>query len=484
MLDNKKNPDLDTHNSDEKDITSDFDFLQEKIKERPINKRKLIKKTILTASMAVLFGVLACLSFLLLEPVINNWLYPEEEPEIVTFPQEKDEMLPEDMLTEGTTTSTTESEVEETTKTWEKVNEPETETSQDYTLENGEYDNNNDSAEVNDNVSEDVSQPLKSYVSLYEELYKVYTEVSTSLVTVTGVRSDVDWFNDTYQSEGTTAGVIIANNNRELLILSRKSPLNNADTINISFGNGAVVEAEIKQYDGNTDIAVLAVDLKNITPVTLDYVTVAALGSSTSSALIGTPIIAVGNIYGYNDGVSYGIITSNGNTISMPDSEYHLITTDVYASSNPTGILINMNKEVIGIIDNRYNKDEAKNLLSAIGITELKGMITRISNGEAVPYLGIYVQDISEQTRNELGLPKGAYIYDMDMKSSVIQNGIQKGDIIVKIGSTDIESAADYMNALRNVSIDRNIKIVVQRASLNDYQEMEFTVIPTDSTRK
>jgi hypothetical protein len=54
----------------------------------------------------------------------------------------------------------------------------------------------------------------------------------------------------------------------------------------------------------------------------------------------------------------------------------------------------------------------------------------------------------------------------------------------VKIGSTDIESAADYMNALRNVSIDRNIKIVVQRASLNDYQEMEFTVIPTDSTRK
>lgn len=62
------------------DAVSDFEFLQEKIKERPIDKKKLLRRTIITASLAVLFGVLACLSFLLLEPVLNNWLYPEEEP--------------------------------------------------------------------------------------------------------------------------------------------------------------------------------------------------------------------------------------------------------------------------------------------------------------------------------------------------------------------------------------------------------------------
>ena len=80
--------------------TSDFEFLQEKIKERPINKKKLLQRTVITASLALLFGLVACLTFLLLEPVLNNWLYPEEEPQIVTFPQEKNEMLPEDMLTE------------------------------------------------------------------------------------------------------------------------------------------------------------------------------------------------------------------------------------------------------------------------------------------------------------------------------------------------------------------------------------------------
>jgi serine protease Do len=165
----------------------------------------------------------------------------------------------------------------------------------------------------------------------------------------------------------------------------------------------------------------------------------------------------------------------------MPDNDYKLITTDIYSDSNPTGILVNMDKEVIGIIDNRYNKDETKNLLSAIGITELKGMITRLSNAEAIPYLGLYVQDISKQARKELSLPEGVYIYDMAKDSPAIPNGIQKGDIIMRIGSFDIDSATDYMNALRNVSLDKNIKIVIQRASVNDYQEMEFTVMPSQS---
>lgn len=458
----------------ESDMGNDFDFLQERIKERPINKKKLIRRTIITASMAVLFGLLACLSFLLLEPVLNNWLYPEEEPGIVTFPQEQDEMLPEDMLTEQMTA--------EVQQTYPLGNDSSTsQNSQDKVDIDIIDDDIDDETETETETQQEAIKPIESYITQYDELYKVYEEVSTSMVTVTGVRSDVDWFNNTYQSEGTTAGVIIANNNRELLILSRKSPLDKAQTINISFGDGQGAQAQIKQYDANTDIAVLAVDLKDIKDSTLKYVTVATLGSSSSSAITGTPIIAVGNIYGYNDGVSYGIITSMGNSISVPDNDYKLLTTDIYAGANPTGILVNMDKEVVGIIDNRYNKDEMKNLLSAVGITELKGMITKLSNGEAVPYLGIYVQDISKQVSGELGLPTGAYIYDMDKNSTAIQNGLQKGDIIVKFGLNTIESSADYMNALRNVSIDKSIKIIVKRASLDDYQEMEIVVMPTES---
>lgn len=508
------------------EAANDFEFLQEKIKERPINKKKLLRRTIITASMAVLFGLLACLSFLLLEPVLNNWLYPEEEPEIVTFPQEQNEMLPEDMLTEGTTVSQEETENAEDAKSESAAgslallengsgNPDEKdlgETSAGEKSSTEESSVESSPAEVNEkDFREDVLdaeerneenpagedsggegmstgtlagdageaaeiEPLKPYQTQYEELYGIYKQVESSMVTVTAVRSDVDWFNNTYQSEGTTAGVIIADNNKELLILSRKSSLDGAEKIRVTFCNNADIDAEIKQYDQGTDLAVLAVDLKLIGESTLEVVTAASLGSSISSGITGTPVIAVGNLFGYKDTVCYGMVTSKDNIVTMADSEYKMMTTDIYAGTNPSGILVNMQGEVIGIIDNSYNHDDTRNLLSALGITELKGLITKLSNGEHVPYLGIYAQNISEQTRGELGLPQGAYIVDIDMDSPAMLKGIQKGDILVRVGSQDIKNAADYMNVLRNLYVESSINIVVQRASGDTYEEMHFVV--------
>ena len=77
------------------------DFLSEKIKVKPVNKKKLLRKTIITAAMAVIFGLIACFTFLILEPVFNNWLYPEEEPPLVVFPEDQEEMSPEEMLAEN-----------------------------------------------------------------------------------------------------------------------------------------------------------------------------------------------------------------------------------------------------------------------------------------------------------------------------------------------------------------------------------------------
>lgn len=471
---------------------SDFEFLQERIKERPINKRKLFQRMITTATFAILFGVLACLTFLLLEPVLNNWLYPEEAPNVVTFPQEKDEMLPEDMLTED------ESKTEGSTQTGgrpiispsqmidqivanmaqEEESEPETAAdSEDNDIFEEETAEESETDETD--PQEGDLAPSKEYWSVYEEMHRVYAKVLTSMVTVTAVRSDVDLFNNTYQSEGTAAGVIIANNNRELLILTKKGPLEDAENIRVSFCNGMEADASLKKYDGNTKLAVLAVDLKYIGAATLDYVSVAKLGSSAYSGIVGTPVIAMGNLFGYKDTVCYGMVTSKDNTISLADNEYELITTDIYASADPSGILVNMEGEVIGVIDNAYNHSDTRNLLSAVGITELKGMITKLSNDEDIPYLGIHVQDISTQARMELGLPQGAYIFDIDMDSPAMQNGIQKGDILVRVGQQEIKTAADYMNVLRTASIERNIQIVVLRSGVEEYEEIRFLVQPT-----
>lgn len=446
----------------EPEQASDFEFLQEKIKERPINKKKLLQRTVITASLALLFGLIACLTFLVLEPVLNNWLYPEEEPNIITFPEEQDEMLPEDMLTEGE----------------HGTDQTESEESTEYVIQSAgqesiqEIDNRfvGKSEESTENIQ------LSEYQSLYTELNNLYKQVSTSLVTVTGVKSDVDWFNNTYQSEGNISGVIIANNNKELLILTKKSPLKGADTIQVTFCDSTIAEGVIKQYDTLTDLVVIAVDLKELGTDVLDDITVATLGSSVDATLPGSPVIAVGNLLGYKDSVCYGMITSVGNVIAKADSQYKLMTTDIYGSQNPTGIIIDMKGQVVGVIDNSYNHADTKNLVSAIGITEIKGLIAMLSNGVELPYVGMYVQDIAYETRKELGLPMGAYIYDIAMDSPALKKGIQKGDILVQFDGRTIKSASDYVSAIRNSKVEQTVKIQVRRLSQNEYQLMEFEI--------
>ena len=86
-------------NTDQK---SNNDFMIEKLKDRPVNKKKLLKKTLTTVSMAVIFGLVACVTFQILEPIISEWLYPDPtDDQIVLFPEDKTEMKPEDMLSDN-----------------------------------------------------------------------------------------------------------------------------------------------------------------------------------------------------------------------------------------------------------------------------------------------------------------------------------------------------------------------------------------------
>ncbi len=462
-------------NQDERDVgqTQEFDFLQEKIKERPINKKKLLQRTVITASLALLFGLVACITFLFLEPVLNNWIYPEEEAEIVTFPQEENEMLPEDMLTEDDVVTQPLPGAQQSPG---RVQDNRYENEQPAQEGSPDYVNMEQEAVQGEQVKKEEDSLTENYQTLYEEMYAIYKDVSDSMVTITAVKSDVNWFNNTYQQEDTEAGVIIANNNRELLILARRTNMKDAETIMVTFCNGESLQGSIKKYDVNTNLAVVAVELKEISKSTMDRVQVANLGSSSIITQITTPVIAIGNIYGYNDSVGYGIITSVGNIITLADNQYKLLTTDIYGSQNPSGILVNFKGQVVGIITNSYNHSDTKNLLSAVGITELKGMIEKLSNGYDVPYLGIYAQDVSTKARLEMGVPIGAYIYDIDLDSPAMVKGIQKGDIITMVGEHEIRSAAGYMNALRSFGAGDEVKIVVMRASQDEYEQMTFEI--------
>lgn len=309
------------------------DFLREKIKQKPVNKKKLLRRTVITVAMAVVFGLVACVTFLVLEPVISNRLYPEEEAKEVQFPEETatEEMKPEDML------------VEEEKETVVEVVEAE--------LGDEQID------KITSQLLSQVTFGLEDYQLLYEEMAELARSAGRSIVTVTAVISDVDWFNDIYENEASASGIIVANNGKAILILVSGSTLNDVDSIIVTFCDQAKVNAELVQKDATTGLAILSVPLVDIDEETMDVIDIANLGSSNNSSLLGAPVMALGSPMGTSGSVCYGVVTSAGTVLDQVDSAYKTITTDIYGSRNATGVLVNLKGMVIGIIDNVNTRD-------------------------------------------------------------------------------------------------------------------------------
>ncbi|MBD5507000.1 MAG: PDZ domain-containing protein [Lachnospiraceae bacterium] len=402
------------------------EFMREKIKQKPVNKKKLLRRTVITALMAVVFGLVACFTFLVLEPVISNRLYPEEEPKEVAFPEETptEEMKPEDML----------------------VNEEDMEPAEAVEVEL-----------VDEQIEEILSQVefefnLEDYQALHDELRKLAENVSRAVVTVAGVTSDVDWFNNIYENVASASGVIVANNEKALLILVSAGNLKGADSIEVTFCDQTQVEAELVQKDENTGLAILSVPLRDISEETMDVIDIAELGSSNTLNLLGTPVIALGSPLGTSGSISYGVVTSTGTVIDLPDAAYKKISTDIYGSRNATGILINLKGLVIGIIDNVNTSNDMGNLLTAYGITELKRPIEQMSNDKERAYLGVHGADVPREALEDtqINTPPGAYIRSIEIDSPAMEAGIQGGDVVIRVNETEITTYNDLLNIIHS----------------------------------
>ncbi len=423
------------------------DFMIEKIKERPINKKKLLRRTVTTAAMAVIFGLIACLTFLILEPVFSNWLSPEEKPQTVVFPEESEEMDPEDMLVEEEPPSLQEA-VESVILSREQIQK----------------------------ILENIRLDEKHYIQLYNAMGAYTASLSRSMVTVTGVTSDVDWLNDTYESEVQTYGVVVESNGREYLILTDLDTIKQAENILVTFSDGTQAEAVMKQADQQTGLAIISVEIADVLEETREKVEKAALGSSNMRNPVGIPVVALGCPMGVVGSAGYGMITASGSVLNKVDANYKLLTTDIYGSPESEGVLFNMQGQIVGIITNDRISPDMKNAVTAIGISELRKLIENMSNGKEPAYMGISGMDVTPEANQEMGVPFGAYVREVDMNSPAMLAGIQRGDVIVEIDDSSIENFNNYAATLLRLEAGATITVTVQRLSQNSYREMEMEI--------
>lgn len=415
----------------------DIEFIKEKVKERPLNRKKLLKRTILTASMAVIFGLIACLTFLVLEPVFTNLLYPEEEPQQVELKEENinEEMRPEDMILEEETES--------------------------------------EAPAIQQTVVEKVELELSDYQRLHRLMYSLTQQMAKSMVTVTGVETDMDWFDNIYENQGQTAGLIVAENGKELLILTDLATIAEVDSVKVTFSDGTQAEAELKGNDQETGLAIVSVVFENIEETTRESIQTATLGGSGSS-LLGSPVIAMGRPLGTSTSIVYGMVTSADTWVNLADHNVRTLTTDMMGAANGSGILINLSGQVVGIIRSGGKKDA---LITAYGISDLRRIIEKLSNGQEIAHMGIMGTDVPEEVHEKLGVPMGAYVTGIRMDSPAMQAGIQSGDVIVKLGTADIASFSDYQEAMMTLSPDLAVTVKIMRQGAEEYQEMAVDVI-------
>lgn len=429
------------------------DFMIEKIKERPVNKKKLLRRTIITAAMAVIFGLIACFTFLVLEPVINSWLYPEEKPQIVVFPEDQQEMSPEEMLSGN---MQQENQANQTNESTDSV-----------VLEKEQI----------REILNDVTLGKDNYKQLYYAMSDYVAELNQYMVTVTGVTSNIDWFNDVEERSNQSYGAIIANNGKELLILADYTPLKGAESLTLTFQNGTKVEAQLKGLDAATNLAIIAVDQEALSKETyVDAIKIATLGSSNGKNMVGTPVVALGSPMGVGGSIGYGMVAAVSTPQSGADTNYKFLQTDIAGSQNASGILFNLNGQIIGVITNKKSGSDMKNQITAYGITELKKRIEKLSNGQKMAYLGISGVDVTREANESLHVPYGAYVTEVEMDSPSMLAGIQQGDVLTAINGNPLFTYSEYTTVLLQMQPGDTVKLTVMRLAQDEYKEMQFAI--------
>lgn len=424
---------------------SNNDFMIEKLKERPVNKKKLLKKSLTTVLMAIIFGLVACITFQLLEPIIGNWLYPDPtDDQIVLFPEDQTEMKPEDMLSDNLPGNSAEGLLGGT---------------------DGEGTKSPNGLDLD----------YLNYVQLYESLASLVETLNKSMVTVTASKVNTDWLANEYETKKDTTGVIIGKNGREALILTDYSSIKDTDRLSVTLSNGSSYSVTVKQYHKDSDIAILSLSVAGMGD-DAEILSVASFGNSTEEMLC-MPVIALGSPMGECGSVGYGMVTSDQGMISTVDGNYKLITTDIYGSQNAKGLLFNLKGQIIGIICNGRSTVDMRNRITAYGVSDMKNLISVLSGGFEVAYLGITGIGVTEEANQQAEVPLGVYIQEVEEDSPALRAGIQKGDIIVEIDGNEVESFEEYAAVFGQKKAGQMLELKILRQSVKEYTEMTFSIV-------
>ena len=319
-----------------------------------------------------------------------------------------------------------------------------------------------------------------------------------------------------YSSEGSGSGIIVGENDDELLIATNNHVVSGATTLSVCFiGNDVVnaeqetqnmstssassdssdsdgelnvedaVSAKIKGTDEANDLAVVAVNKSDIPADTLSQIKIAQMGSS-DSLKVGEQVVAIGNALGFGQSVTSGWVSALNRTIETDDSTGSgLIQTDAAINpGNSGGALLNMQGEVIGINSAKYADNAVEGMGYAIPVSKAQPILEKLMNRQTrdkvdtdnASYLGVEIADLSTEAIQMFSMPEGAFVSSVQSGSPAEDAGLQKGDIIVDFDGQSITCRSDLNSKMEYYASGEKVDITVYRADDGEYVEKTISV--------
>lgn len=333
----------------------------------------------------------------------------------------------------------------------------------------------------NTKISQSTGETAKSDIASIAE------EVMPSVVSITNlsVQQVQSFFVGIQEQESKSvgSGIIISQNDSELLIITNNHVVEGNETLTVSFVDEESVEAQVKGTDAAKDLAVIAVQTKKIKDTTMDQIKVASLGNS-DQLQVGESVIAIGNALGYGQSVTSGIVSATGRELDGIDEK--LIQTDAAINpGNSGGALLNANGEVIGINTAKVATDTVEGMGYAIPISSVSDIIENLMNQETKTkvseaeqgQLGIQGVDVTVDSSEMYNMPTGVYVSEVIAGGGAKKAGITKGSVITGINGTSIDGMQALKEQLQYYRAGETVKITVATPEKNgEYAKRDVEV--------
>ena len=331
--------------------------------------------------------------------------------------------------------------------------------------------------------------PAQSAVGIAYDVSDMVEQVMPAMVSVinnyTETISSFWGYSYTQPGASSGSGIIIGENETELLIATNYHVVSGSDAIEITFIDGSKANAYIKGTDPSMDLAVVSVVLADLTPETKSSIAVASLGNSEELKL-GQPVIAIGNALGYGQSVTGGYVSAVDRKIDMEDGTTgNFIQTDAAINpGNSGGALLNLQGQVIGINSNKIGGSAIEGMGFAIPISAAEPIIsdlslqsTKIKVEESERgYLGIAIEEVTTSISQMFGMPQGVFVGELMEDGAAMKSGMKVRDIIVQLDSFQIRSYADLQEALQYYAAGTTVEVTVMRAEGGEYVSVTLEV--------